>query len=108
VSAAWDSKAKLDWDFSHGHLPIGQLILNYFRRVDNLSKLLILRRWWGAVYLNVQLGTFPKKPQSDFRHTARAKVASWLTVLLYVPWNRQEFFALGSRKPILSSGANFY
>jgi hypothetical protein len=25
---AWDSKAKLDWDFSHGHLPIGQLILN--------------------------------------------------------------------------------
>lgn len=28
MSATWDSKAKLDWDFSHGHLPIGQLILN--------------------------------------------------------------------------------
>jgi hypothetical protein len=26
VSTAWDSKAKLDWDFSHGHLILNQLL----------------------------------------------------------------------------------
>jgi hypothetical protein len=47
VSTAWDSKAKLNWDFSHGHLPIGQLILNQLLNV--LVKALKMERLTSAI-----------------------------------------------------------
>ena len=58
MSAAWDSKAKLDWDFNHGHLPIGQLILNQL------------------LFHNVELSAFNGQNLQEVEETWRVSSAS--------------------------------